>query len=165
MTMSLRFVIVTFFALALVGCAITSKVMLGPAHEPIEPALVSIYPNLPANAVQIAQLESISGSEFGSQSQRDALIAQFKREAAKLGANGLILVGGASQRSDTRSFASRIVSALNIGIPAMRKQTAGIAIFVPSATRLPDEGLEKIQDQPRHEHIRLEWAEPFDHAE
>ncbi len=93
--MSLRSVIVTFFALALVGCAITSKVMLGPAREPIEPALVSIYPNLPANAVQIAQLESISGSEFGSQSQRDALIVQFKREAAKLGANGLILVGGA----------------------------------------------------------------------
>ncbi|AIC12616.1 hypothetical protein LZ757_04570 [Xylella fastidiosa subsp. morus] len=138
MPMSLRFVIATLFSLVLVGCASTSKVMLSPARTPIDPALVRIYSNAPANAIEIAQLESISGSGFGSQAQTDAAIAQLKREAAKLGANGVVLVGVGSQRSGggvsigAGSFAGSIASGLSVGIPTMRKQAAGIAIFVPS---------------------------------
>ncbi|AXI83338.1 hypothetical protein AB672_05000 [Xylella taiwanensis] len=152
--MSLRLVIVTLIALVLAGCASTSKVMLSAARTPIDPTLVRIYPTVPANAVQIAQLESITGSGFGNQRQTDAVIDQLKREAAKLGANGLVLVGVGSQRSGggvsvgAGNFAGHVTSGLSFGIPTTRKQAAGIAIFVPSDTVL-DRVPEKTPSRPR----------------
>ncbi len=150
--MSLRLLIATIFTFFLAGCASTSKVMLSPARPPIDPALVRIYVTVPANAVQIAQIESITGSGFGNQGQTNAVIEQVKREAARLGANGVVLVGVGSQRSGggvsvgAGSFAGRIVSGLSVGIPATRKQAAAIAIFVPDGA-VPEEMPEKPAGQ------------------
>ena len=52
------------------GCASTSKVMLGRARAPIDPALVQIYSTPPAGSQEIAQLESSSAVGFGTQVPR-----------------------------------------------------------------------------------------------
>ena len=124
-------------ALAASGCASTSKVMLGQARAPVDPASVQIYSTPPAGAVEIAQLESSSAVGFGTQGQTDAAIARLKREAAALGANGVILMGVGAGRSPVGmsvgagSYGRHSGGGLSVGIPTPQKRAAGVAIWVP----------------------------------
>ncbi|MBD9535929.1 hypothetical protein IB227_08755 [Stenotrophomonas sp. STM01] len=124
-------------ALATGGCASTSKVMLGQARTPVDPATVQIYSTPPAGAVEIAQLESSSAVGFGTQGQTDAAIARLKREAAALGANGVILMGVGAGGSPVGmsvgagSYGRHSAGGLSVGIPTQQKRAAGVAIWVP----------------------------------
>ena len=75
--MKFPFAIAMGIALAASGCASTSKVMLGQARAPVDPASVQVYSTSPAGAVEIAQLESSSAVGFGTQGQTDAAIARL----------------------------------------------------------------------------------------
>ena len=127
-------------ALAVGGCASTSKVMLGQARAPVDPASVQIYSTPPAGSVEIAQLESSSAVGFGTQGQTDAAIARLKREAAALGANGVILMGVGSGGSPVGmsvgagSYGRHTAGGLSVGIPTQQKRAAGVAIWVPPGT-------------------------------
>lgn len=55
--MNIRSIAVLGVLLAVAGCASTSKVMLGQARAPVDPASVQIYSTPPAGSVEIAQLE------------------------------------------------------------------------------------------------------------
>ena len=89
--MNIRWAALAAILLVAAGCASTSKVMLGRARAPIDPALVQIYSTPPAGSQEIAQLESASAVGFGTQGQTDAAVARLKREAAALGANGVLI--------------------------------------------------------------------------
>ncbi|CBA17476.1 hypothetical protein [Xanthomonas albilineans] len=129
--------------LALAGCASSSKVMVGAARPPIDPALVQIYSTPPTGAVDIAQLEASSAAGFGTQGQTDAALARLKQEAAKLGANGVVLMGVSSQRSGGGvslgggSYGGHVGGGLGIGIPTTQKRAAGMAIWVPPGAGKP----------------------------
>ncbi|MBP7465472.1 MAG: hypothetical protein KA776_04360, partial [Pseudoxanthomonas sp.] len=90
--MHLRIVLATL-VLALAGCAGSSKVMVGQARPPIDPAQVQVYTAVPPGSQEIAQLEASSAIGFGTQGQTDAAVERLKREAAALGANGVVLIG------------------------------------------------------------------------
>ena len=130
-------------ALAVGGCASTSKVMLGQARAPVDPASVQIYSTPPAGSVEIAQLESSSAVGFGTQGQTDAAIARLKREAAALGANGVILMGVGSGGSPVGmsvgagSYGRHTAGGLSVGIPTTQKKAAGMAIWVPPGAVQP----------------------------
>ncbi len=123
--------------LALTACASTSKVMLGQARAPVDPAQVRIYTTPPPGSVEIAQLESSSAVGFGTQGQTDAAVARLKREAAALGANGVILMGVGSSGSPVGmsvgagSYGGHVGGGVGIGIPTTQKKAAGVAIYVP----------------------------------
>lgn len=144
--MNIRSFAVLGLLLAVAGCASTSKVMLGQARAPVDPASVQIYSTPPAGAVEIAQLESASAVGFGTQGQTDAAVMRLKREAAALGANGVILMGVGSSGSPVGmsvgagSYGSHVGGGLGIGIPTTQKRAAGVAIWVPNPeapARLP----------------------------
>lgn len=125
-------------ALLLGGCANTSKVMLGQPRAPVDPAQVQVYRTPPAGSVEIAQLESTSAVGFGTQGQTDAAIARLKREAAALGANGVVLMGVGSSGSSpvgmsvgAGSYGRHSAGGIGIGIPTTQRQAAGVAIYVP----------------------------------
>jgi hypothetical protein len=124
--------------LALGACAGTSKVMLGQARPPVDPAQVRIYTTPPPGSVEIAQLESSSAVGFGTQGQTDAAVARLKREAAALGANGVILMGVGSSGSPVGmsvgagSYGRHSAGGIGIGIPTTQKKAAGVAIYVPA---------------------------------
>ncbi|MBV6670919.1 hypothetical protein KV691_16825 [Xanthomonas euvesicatoria pv. alangii] len=129
-------------AALLAGCASSSKVMLGQARAPIDPAQVQVYSNAPVGSVEIAQLESTSAAGFGTQGQTDAAVQRLKREAAKLGANGVVIVGVGSERSGGGlsvgggSYGGRVGGGLGIGIiPTTQKRAAGVAIWVPAGAQ------------------------------
>jgi hypothetical protein len=136
--MSMRPLTIALLGLALAGCASSSKVMIGQARPPIDPAQVQIYPTAPAGSVEIAQLESTSGAGFGTQGQTDAVVERLKREAAKLGANGIVLMGVGSERSGggvsvgAGSYGGHVGGGLGIGIPTTQKRGAAVAIWAPT---------------------------------
>ncbi|MGH8026481.1 MAG: hypothetical protein ACREO0_07110 [Pseudoxanthomonas sp.] len=135
--MTVRSASLLLLALALSACAGTSKVMLGQARPPVDPAQVRIYTTPPPGSVEIAQLESSSAVGFGTQGQTDAAVARLKREAASLGANGVILMGVGSSGSPVGmsvgagSYGRHTAGGIGIGIPTTQKKAAGVAIFVP----------------------------------
>ena len=141
---TVRFAGLLLLATTLAGCASTSRVMLGQAYAPTDPTQVRIYTTPPAGSVEIAQLESSSAVGFGTQGQTDAAIARLKREAAALGANGVILMGVGSTPSaggmsvGAGSFGSNVAGGIGIGIPTTQKRAAGVAILVPAASIPPE---------------------------
>ena len=135
--MKMRIAALAAVLLAAAGCASTSKVMLGQARAPIDPALVQVYSTPPPGSMEIAQLESSSAVGFGTQGQTDAAVARLKREAAALGANGVVIMGVGSSGSPVGmsvgagSYGSHVGGGVGIGIPTTQKRAAGVAIYVP----------------------------------
>ena len=152
--MNIRCAALLGLALLSAGCASTSKVMLGQARAPVDPATVQIYSTPPAGSQEIAQLESASAVGFGTQGQTDAAVMRLKREAAALGANGVILMGVGSSGSPVGmsvgagSYGSHVGGGVGIGIPTTQKRAAGVAIWVPNpppAPRLPTQTITPLR--------------------
>ena len=129
--------------LALAGCAGASKVMVGQPRPPIDPAQVRIYTSVPPGAQEIAQLEASSAVGFGTQGQTDAAVDRLRREAAALGANGVVLIGvgtsgsPASMSVGAGSYGRHTAGGIGIGIPTSQKRAAGVAIWVPAGAIEP----------------------------
>jgi len=142
-TTTFRWTAAAAVLLLVAGCASTSRVMLGQARAPIDPAQVQVYSTPPAGSVEIAQLESSSAVGFGAQGQTDAAVARLKRDAAALGANGVILMGVGSSGSPVGmsvgagSYGSHVGGGLGIGIPTTQRKAAGVAIWVPNPQPVP----------------------------
>jgi hypothetical protein len=91
----------TLTALLLAGCT-TSHVMLGKARAPISSDKCrSMTVRPPGPYQEIARLDTSSQGSFSftAQAKTDAVIKRLKIEAAKLGANGVLLEGIGDQAS------------------------------------------------------------------
>jgi hypothetical protein len=131
----------TLLIVALCGCA-TSHVMISAARAPISPALVQIYFHPPAGKYEeIAMLDTSSRGGFGftAQGKTDIVLNRLKEEAAKLGANGVLLQGVGDQSSGSVSTgfggagaSGNHVSGGGIGFSGnmTQKVGSGIAIYV-----------------------------------
>lgn len=88
-------------AAVLVGCASSSALVTGTKRDPIPVERVKLYTQAPKKYQEIALLESSSRNSwsFTDQAKLDAVILRLKEEAAKLGANGVLLQGTANQGS------------------------------------------------------------------
>jgi hypothetical protein len=146
--------VAAILAALLAGCASSSRVMLSESRPPLDPAQVQIYSVPPPGSVDIAQLESSSAVGFGTQGQTDAAIARLKREAAALGANGIVLMGVGTSGSaggvgvGAGSFGGHVGGGLSIGIPTTQRRAAGMAIYVPPLPRAVDPLVPKPEPMP-----------------
>jgi hypothetical protein len=135
-------VLATLAAVGLVGCAPSSHVLVGTARPPISPADVKIYLQPPPTFEEVAVLNASSKSAFGpgGQSATDKVIERLKEQAAKLGANGIILEGFSDRQTGSlgtgvgsSSYSSN--SAVGVGVGSslgiFQKSGQGRAIFVP----------------------------------
>jgi hypothetical protein len=125
----------------LTACA-TSHVMLGKARPPITPDQVQIYTQPPTSHYeQIAQLDTSSQGSFSFTAQRktDAVIRRLKAEAAKLGANGVLLEGIGDQASGSvgtgggggsYSGGGAVGGGVGLNFATTRKAGGGLAIYV-----------------------------------
>jgi len=90
-------------ALCVAACA-SSHELIGTARAPISPAQVRLYTEAPARPYeQIARLAASSKRSFSFtyQGKAEAVVRRLKREAAKLGANGVLLEGISDESSGT----------------------------------------------------------------
>ncbi|MGB6306780.1 MAG: hypothetical protein WBF89_03220 [Steroidobacteraceae bacterium] len=87
---------------ALGGCAASQAELVGQARPAISPDQVRIYLQPPAS--QYEQIANLTASSRGSftitaNGQSDKVIERLKAQAAKLGANGVLLYGVGDQTS------------------------------------------------------------------
>jgi hypothetical protein len=129
-------------ALGLAACAADTIVLTGTARPPISAAEVRIYSHPPAAFEEIAILNASKSSAFttGGQKTVDKVIAGLKEQAAKLGANGIILEGFSDRQtgsvgSGVGSSSVSSNSAVGVGVGGSlgiyKKTGHGRAIFVP----------------------------------
>ena len=80
-------------ALGLASC-ITSPKIVGPLHHPISPASVRIfeYPQTPHHYTVVARLDATGYGGWSSKGVDHLVIQRLRKEAARLGANGVLLV-------------------------------------------------------------------------
>lgn len=121
---------------ALVGCASVHQVMLGPTRPAISADTVKVYQVPPRHYEQIARLDATSAVGFGTQGQTDAAIERLARAAAKLGANGVLLLGVDTVGSPVGvgigggHYGHHGGVSLGAGIPTAQRRAEGIAIHV-----------------------------------
>ena len=124
------------------ACAPSTHVLVGQARPPLTPDKVVIYSHPPATYQQIAILDANSKSAFGTGGQKsvDKVIERLKIEAAKLGANGVILEGfsdsetgsiGTGVGSNSYSRNSSLGVGLGGSLGIYKKTGHGEAIYVP----------------------------------
>ena len=117
-------------AVLLAGCA-TSSVVVGKVRPAIAPTMVKVYLRAPAKFEEIALLQTSSQSSwaFSEQGKMDAVMLNMKEEAAKMGANGVLL----TQTGDKSAGAVWIPNGMGGGVMApagSHKAGTGMAIFV-----------------------------------
>lgn len=129
---------------SLLACAASGPVMMGTARAPITPDQVTIYSAIPANAEKIAVLTASNKSAFttGGQKSVDKVVERLKEQAAKLGANGLILQDftdrqsasiGTGVGSQTYTRNASVGVGVGGGIGIFKKTGQGLAVYVPKA--------------------------------
>jgi hypothetical protein len=91
------------------GCA-TNHLVIGKTYPPVNPQSVQIFTKPPAHYVVVAEINSDSSGSFkvSAQGKQNAAIERIRRDAAKLGANGIILkgleqVGSASVKTESEA--------------------------------------------------------------
>jgi uncharacterized lipoprotein YajG len=127
---------------AVAGCSTSSHVLIGTPRAPIEPASVRIYTVPPPKYEQIATLDATSQGSLAltSQQNMDKAIERLKREAARLGANGVLLQSVQDRQSGSigtgvgsTSYGGN--SSVGVGgggsFGIYSKAVTGIAIYVP----------------------------------
>ncbi len=122
------------------GCAITNEtsVIVGKTRTPTTPDQVKLYTKAPAKYEEIAIISADAAHDFmGKQELMNIAISKIKAEAAKVGANGVLLDGV----GDFYTWSSCLVvvpSAMH-GAPVVAtgamnarsgKKASGMAIFV-----------------------------------
>jgi hypothetical protein len=120
----------------LAGCA-SSHVMVGKARPPIPPQDVQVYFQPPPKYEQIAMLDTSSSHSFSftAQGKTDKVIERLKVEAAKLGANGVLIQGIGDRPSGSVGIGFGAASS-NTGVglgsssASYQKAGSGIAIYV-----------------------------------
>jgi hypothetical protein len=127
----------------LVACTSSSHVLVGTARPAITPDQVKIYYEPPPKYEQIATLDASSGTmSFSDQSKTDDAIAKLKAEAAKLGANGILLQGVEKKQSGSIGLGvggasyggnSSVGSSVGGSSGLYNKDAKGLAIYVPDA--------------------------------
>ena len=133
-------------ALLLSGCSTSSHVLLGTPRPPITPDQVRIYGQPPAHYEQIASVNANSSASLAltGQQNMDKALERMKAEAAKLGANGILLQGvsdtqtgsiGTGVGSSSYGSHSAVGGSVGGAFALTSKVPQGLAIYVP-----PDQG-------------------------
>jgi hypothetical protein len=138
---------VLIFVAFLTACAPSTHVLIGRARPPLTPDQVTMYSRPPATPFEeIATLDASSKSAFGTGGQRsvDKVVERLKIEAAKLGANGVILEGfsdaetgsiGTGVGSDSYGNHSAVGVGVGGSLGIYKKTGRGEAIYVQPAGR------------------------------
>ena len=120
----------TIFLLCLIflgGCASGSSIVVGEVRESIDPSQVKLYLEIPENYEIIGIVTASSDAGWTEQGSVDYAVEELKNQAAKLGANGVLIESTGDQQST-------IVGGYGTGylyaIPVTAKSVTGKAIYV-----------------------------------
>lgn len=125
------------------AACVSSYVLIGHAHAPISPDQVQLYLHAPPGKYEeIAILDTSSRHSFSftAQGKTDAVVRRLKAQAAKLGANGILLQGvseqpvgsvGAGVGTAVSSGHASFGVGLSTSGTKFEKDGSGLAIYLP----------------------------------
>jgi len=113
--------------LEIAACASGSVIVTGNTRTSIAPEQVKIYPEPPAAFEVIGLVNASSDAGWTEQGSLDYAIEELKKQAAKLGANGVLLV---SSGETTSTIVGGQGTGYVYAIPVTAKTVQGKAIFV-----------------------------------
>ena len=122
-----RAIVALCFLVALFGCATGSSIVTGEVRPAISSSEVKIYLDPPSKYETIGVVEASSEVEFSSQAAQDRVINELKAQAAKIGANGVLLLNTGNKSGDMVGFYSGGVFYAGA---SETKTATGKAIFV-----------------------------------
>lgn len=134
----------TFVSVLLVtACSTSSHVLVGTARPAISPDSVRVYTQPPPQFEQIATISASSQGSFAltSQQNMDKAMERLRAEAARLGANGILLGEISNQQTGSiglgvgsGSYGPGGGSSVGVGGSSgiTNKTVNGMAIYVPS---------------------------------
>lgn len=96
-----KIIVCCLSALFLIGCATGSVVLVGTARPSTDPQSVKLYLKEPKKYDAIGLVEASSDSGFTNQGSQNYAVAELKKQAAKIGANGVLLTTTGTQTSTT----------------------------------------------------------------
>lgn len=132
-----RGLLVLASALALGACATATVVPVGNTRAPIDPSQVRIYAQPPSHYEVVAILNGNAGIEGTGQGAVDDVIKKLKQQAAKLGANGVLLGKMGQQYSGSFGGSSYLGWGSFIGSSTANysKTIDAQAIYVPQGSQ------------------------------
>jgi len=113
--------------LLLIACASGSSIVTGTTRTPLPPEQVKIYLEPPANFEVIGLVNASSDAGWTEQGSQDYAINELKTQAAKLGANGVLLIATGER---TTTAVGGFGTGYFYAIPVTAKTVQGKAIFV-----------------------------------
>lgn len=114
------------FALAIGGCASGSAIVTGTVRAPISSSQVTLFLEPPEEFETIGLVNASSDSGWTEQGSVDYAIQELKEQAAKLGANGVLL-----ESSGERTATVYVASGSTLyPIPVVAKTLQGRAIYI-----------------------------------
>jgi hypothetical protein len=133
---TITLLLVIFVASLASGCA-TSHVLIGEPRPPISPDLVKIYSTPPDKYEEIAIVEASSKSSWAvtDQGKMNKAIERLKKEAAELGANGIVLQftgteSGGAVGTGSATTTGNYTFGTGVAVPVNHKAASGLAIYV-----------------------------------
>lgn len=118
--------LVILVLLILGACASGSAIVTGAVRAPIKPEQVTIYLEPPVEFETIGLVNASSDAGWTEQGSVDYAIQELKEQAAKLGANGVLLVASGDRTTTTYVKSGTVL----IPVPVTAKTVQGRAIFV-----------------------------------
>ena len=117
--------IAMLLSFVLISCATASGtvILTGTKRDEISSESVSIYTEYPSNFETIGIVSASSDAGMTEQQCLDYTIAELKKQAAKVGANGIIID---SINTTTEGF----VMVYNVAVPVAAKTISAKAIYV-----------------------------------
>ncbi len=113
--------------LTLLGCATGSYIVTGNVRPAADPNDVKLYLEPPSEYETIGIVEASSDVELSSQAATDRAVQELKRQAAKIGANGVLITNTESESGGVVGFYS---GGVFYGDASEAKTAKGRAIFV-----------------------------------
>ena len=101
-----RIVVALSFLVVLYGCASGSSIVTGKARPATKPSEVKLYLDPPSLYSTVGIVEASSEVELSSQAAQDRAINELKKQAAKIGANGVLLLVTGDKSGDMVGFVS-----------------------------------------------------------
>jgi len=109
--------------LAFAGCASGSAIVTGTARTPVAADQVKIYIEPPSEYEVIGIVNASSDAGWTEQASMNYAVEELKKQAANLGANGVLLVA-------TGEKTTGIVGGSTYAVPVTAKTVQAQAIFV-----------------------------------
>lgn len=120
-------ILLALAVLTLGACASGSALVTGNARAPVAPQQVKIYLEPPAAFEVIGLVNASSDAGWTEQGSLDYAIEELKNQAAKLGANGVLLVSSGDR---TTTIVGGQGTDYLYAVPVTAKTLQGRAIFV-----------------------------------